>query len=42
MVTGEEGEGVIGKGNIQTFWDAVHVLFLHLGGADIEIHFAII
>lgn len=42
MVTGEEAESVIGKGNIQTFWDAGHVLFLHLGGADTEIHFPII
>lgn len=41
-MTGEEGEGVIGKGNIQIFWDSGHVLFLHLGGVDTEIHFAII
>lgn len=40
MVTGEEG-GEIGKGNVQT-WGAGHVLFLHLGGADTEIRFAII
>lgn len=42
MVSGEERGGVIGKGNIQTFWDAGHVLFLHLSGTDTEIYFAII